>query len=116
MNVSGLLISASQLTLAEELSFPPKELSPIHVSLAVTFADYGQFSQSLLYYQKNVQLWKGKDLLEVRVKGGPINRHSLLGERRLEWVAQGYLLLLLAEKGGLGTRMGGGGGLPCDFS
>jgi hypothetical protein len=55
-----------QLNIAEQSNFLPKDLSVIYVSLAVTLKDYGQFSQSLYYHEKNLRLWKGNDLIEVQ--------------------------------------------------
>jgi len=51
--------SVSQLSLAEAHGLEPKDLSRIYVSLARTLVDYGQYSQALLYYDKELELWQG---------------------------------------------------------
>ena len=37
----------------------PKELSPIYISLARTHSDSGQYPEALLYYERELELWRG---------------------------------------------------------
>jgi len=48
-----------QLDLAEAHGVEPQELSPIYCSLARTHVDCGQYSQALLHYQRELELWRG---------------------------------------------------------
>lgn len=48
-----------QLRIAEAHGLEPRELSPILVSLARSHSDCRQFSQALLYYQRELELWRG---------------------------------------------------------
>lgn len=48
-----------QLSLAEAHGLEPRDLSPIYVSLARTHSDCRQFSQALLYFEKELELWRG---------------------------------------------------------
>lgn len=54
------LPSSFQLNVAEACGFGHKELSSIYESLAVTHSDCGQFSRALYFYNRELQLWRGK--------------------------------------------------------
>ena len=74
----------SQLRLAEAHGLEPRELSPILISLARSHSDCRQFSQALLYYQRELELWKGNPR-EVRYlielwKGNPVRSGTSLKE------------------------------------
>ena len=48
-----------QLTLAEAHGVEPKDLSPIYISLACTHCDCCQYSEALLYYERELELKRG---------------------------------------------------------
>ncbi|XP_061700223.1 tonsoku-like protein [Syngnathoides biaculeatus] len=50
----------AQLTLAEALGKPARELAVIHVSLATTFADLGRHSEAVGHYKQELTLRQGR--------------------------------------------------------
>ncbi|XP_037982875.1 tonsoku-like protein [Motacilla alba alba] len=55
-----------QLSLAESLGLPARELAVIHVSLGTTFRDLGLHRRALRHFQSELELRKGEPLEECR--------------------------------------------------
>lgn len=53
-----------QLSVAERMHLDPKALSPIYISLALTYSDCRQYSRSLYCYNQLLKVWEG-NLIEV---------------------------------------------------
>ncbi|XP_064010535.1 tonsoku-like protein isoform X2 [Pogoniulus pusillus] len=53
-----------QLSLAQELGRPPREVAVIHVSLATTFADLGDHARAVHHYRQELALHRGDALEE----------------------------------------------------
>ncbi|XP_058668437.1 tonsoku-like protein [Ammospiza caudacuta] len=55
-----------QLSLAESLGLPGRELAVIHVSLGTTYRDLGEHGRALQHFQRELELRKGEPLEECR--------------------------------------------------
>ena len=49
-----------QLSLAEAHGLEPEALSKVYYSLASTHTDYRQFSEAMVYYEKELKLWESR--------------------------------------------------------